>query len=145
MPSSATAPTPAVIELADVSDLHKHPAVKEMARDLFPAPPHMLALLIGPDGAPTPRFMTVANDRFREMTGESGPLLGSVARAVTARLCQMRAAFARTEATEAEAAELEARQALREMWRHGFPRCPLTKYAEKAGNLADRLADRATA
>ncbi|MFC8640099.1 hypothetical protein ACFUC2_04985 [[Kitasatospora] papulosa] len=139
---SATAP--AVFELTDVSDLHTHPTVHEMARDLFPAPPHMLAKLFGPDGSPTPRFMHLANDRFREINGESGPLLGSVARAVTARLNEMRATFAQTEVTEAEAAELEAGQALRDMFRHGFPRCPLTRYAETAGDHADRLAAGAT-
>ncbi|MGW0757103.1 hypothetical protein ACWD1Y_11545 [Streptomyces sp. NPDC002814] len=134
---SSTAP--AVIELAD-TDLHKHPAVKEMARDLFAAPPAMVATLMHPDGSPTNRFMGLANDRFHERTGESGPFLGSVARAVAARLEEMRAVFARNAVTEEEAADLEARQAIRDMWRHGFPRCPLTKYAEKAGSLADRLA-----
>ncbi|MGC0418372.1 hypothetical protein [Embleya sp. AB8] len=44
------------------------------------------------------------------------------------------------DATEAVAAEYEARQAIRDMWEFGFPRCPLTRYAESAGRLADRLA-----
>jgi hypothetical protein len=135
--SSTTAP--AVIELTD-TDLHKHPVIKEMARDLFAATPQMLAVLIRPDGSPTARFMGLANDRFHERTGESGRFLGSVARAVAARLEEMRAVWARDSVTEAEAADLEARQAIRDMWRHGSPRCPLTKYADKAGNLADRLA-----
>ncbi|MGA5411502.1 hypothetical protein ACPCSC_30145 [Streptomyces lavendulocolor] len=144
MSSTATATAPAVIELTDVSDLHKHPAVKEMARDLFRATPPMLATLIGADGSPTTQFRHLANDRFREVTGESGPFLGSVAYAVIARLDEMRAVFARTEVTEAEAADLEARQAIRDMWVYGSPRCPLTKYAEKAGDHADRLAAGAT-
>ncbi|MFJ8676832.1 hypothetical protein [Streptomyces sp. NPDC093589] len=50
--------------------------------------------------------------------GEHAPFIGSVA----------------------HAAELEARQAIRDMWRHGSPRCPLTRYAEASGRLADRLA-----
>lgn len=142
---SSTATAPAVIELTDVTDLHKHPAVKEMASDLFRASPPMLATLTSADGTPTTQFMHLANDRFREITGESGPFLGSVARAVLARLDEMRAVFAQTEVTEAEAADLEARQAIRDMWAYGSPRCPLTKYAEKAGDHADRLAAGATA
>jgi hypothetical protein len=39
--------------------------------------------------------------------------------------------------SEAHAAELEARQAIRDMWNYGFPRCPLTQYAEAAGRAAD--------
>ncbi|MFC4512155.1 hypothetical protein [Streptomyces ehimensis] len=42
--------------------------------------------------------------------------------------------------SEAVAAELEARAAIRDMWMHGFPRCALTRYAEAAGRLADDLA-----
>ncbi|MFF4408551.1 hypothetical protein ACFY1P_21695 [Streptomyces sp. NPDC001407] len=42
--------------------------------------------------------------------------------------------------SEAVAAELEARAALRDMWQYGFPRCALTRYAEAAGRLADSLA-----
>ncbi|MGW0562864.1 hypothetical protein ACWDZ4_20150 [Streptomyces sp. NPDC003016] len=145
MSSTATVAAPAVIELTDTSDLHKHPAVKEMARDLFRASPQMLVTLTALDGSPTARFMHLANDRFREISGESsGPFLGSVARAVTTRLDEMRAVFARTEVTEAEAADLEARQAIRDMWTYGSPRCTLTKYAEKAGDHADRLAAGAT-
>ncbi|MFD4933485.1 hypothetical protein [Streptomyces virginiae] len=45
------------------------------------------------------------------------------------------------EVSETRAADLEARQAIRDFWRHGFPRCLLTRYADVAGNLADRLAD----
>ncbi|MDH6705435.1 hypothetical protein P3T27_002145 [Kitasatospora sp. MAA19] len=41
---------------------------------------------------------------------------------------------------EAFAAEHEARQAIRDMWHHGFPRCPITRYAEAAGRLADEMA-----
>ncbi|MGW1989617.1 hypothetical protein [Embleya sp. NPDC001921] len=43
--------------------------------------------------------------------------------------------------TEAVAAEYEARQAFMDMWEYGFPRCPLTRYSESAGRLADRLAE----
>ncbi|MFD9248316.1 hypothetical protein [Streptomyces bottropensis] len=136
--SSTTAP--AVIELTDTG-LNTHPAVREMTRDLFAATPEMLATLTHPDGSPTSRFMSLANLRFWVLTGESaGPFLGSVARAVLARLEEMRAVWAQDAVTEAEAADLEARQAIRDMWRHGSPRCLLTKYADKAGNLADRLA-----
>ncbi|MGW3232502.1 hypothetical protein [Kitasatospora sp. NPDC001095] len=41
---------------------------------------------------------------------------------------------------EAFAAEHEARQAIRDMWKYGFPRCPLTRYAESVGKLADEMA-----
>lgn len=139
--SSTATPAPAVIELTDTSHLREHPAVKEMARDLFRASPHMLATLIGSDGSPTTRFMHLANDRFRESGSASGPLLGSVARAVTARLHEMRAVVVRPEATEAEAADLEARQAIREMGSYGhYGPCALTKYANTSGALADGLA-----
>ncbi|MFJ7907469.1 hypothetical protein [Kitasatospora sp. NPDC096204] len=40
---------------------------------------------------------------------------------------------------EAMAANYEARQAFIDMWNHGFPRCPLTKYTEAAFRLADEL------
>lgn len=49
------------------------------------------------------------------------------------------ASFLGLPVTEERAAELEARQALRDMWAHGSPRCPLTRYAETAGTLADAL------
>ncbi|MFK0154176.1 hypothetical protein ACIQVK_19145 [Streptomyces sp. NPDC090493] len=78
--------TPAVI------DLHTHPAVDEMARDLLKATPAMLTTLIRPDGSPSGRFMGLANERFRERAGTSGgPLLGCVGRAVITRLAELRA------------------------------------------------------
>ncbi|MGC4950978.1 hypothetical protein ACLQ2N_32905 [Streptomyces sp. DT224] len=120
-----------------VTALTAHPAVTEMAQDLLTAPPVMLGLLLTDSGTPTTRFMALANERFTERTGETAPFLGSVARAVQARLTELRAEQERRQ--EAEAAELEARQALRDMWRHGSPRCPLTRYATASGALADRL------
>ncbi|MCT9105320.1 hypothetical protein [Streptomyces mirabilis] len=83
--------TPAVIEMT-ATDLHTHPAVDEMARDLLKATPAMLATLIRPDDSPSVWFMGQANERFRERAGTSGgPFLGSVARAVITRLAELRA------------------------------------------------------
>ncbi|MFJ5142975.1 hypothetical protein [Streptomyces sp. NPDC088707] len=140
-----TAAAPAVIELADTTDLLSHPVVSEMALDLLAVRPHALAQLTYPDGSPTSQFMALTNSRFRERTGQSGPFLGSIARAVHARLTEMQPVFARTAVTEAEAAELEAKQAIRDMWNHGYPRCPLTRYADVSGGLADDLTAREAA
>ncbi|MCX4685503.1 hypothetical protein OG401_14465 [Kitasatospora purpeofusca] len=41
---------------------------------------------------------------------------------------------------EAVAAHYEAMQAFIEMWQHGFPRCPLTRYVDAAFRVADSLA-----
>ncbi|WP_405776115.1 hypothetical protein [Streptomyces sp. NBC_01538] len=83
--------TPAVIEMT-ATDLHTHPAVDEMARDLLKATPAMLATLIRPDDSPSVWFMGLANERFRERAGTSGgPFPGSVARAVITRLAELRA------------------------------------------------------
>lgn len=130
------------------SDLHGHPVIEEMARDLLGATPDMMATLVHETGEPTFRLICLANDRFAERTdGKHGRKLGTVAHAVLARIAELRveahtrllAALPDT-VTETYAAELEARQAVREMWRHGFPRCPLTRYAEAAGRAADAIA-----
>lgn len=134
MSSSAA---PAVIAQPDAG-LRAHPVIDEMARDLLNATPATLATLVSNAGAPTALFMKLAIDRFRERTGWNGLVLGSVARAVLARLAELRAAQERER--EVLAAELEARQAIRDMWRHGYPRSPLTKYADTSGALADWLA-----
>ncbi|MFE4514784.1 hypothetical protein ACFRMQ_11420 [Kitasatospora sp. NPDC056783] len=41
---------------------------------------------------------------------------------------------------EAVAADYEAVQAFIDMWQHGFPHCPLTRYKEAAFRLADSLS-----
>ncbi|AWI32638.1 hypothetical protein [Streptomyces tirandamycinicus] len=131
-----------------VRELADHPVIEEMARDLLRATPDMLAVLTTDGHSPTTQLMALANDRYAERTGGHGRHLGSVARAVLARLGTLRAEVLSDQlaalpdtVTEARAAELEARQAIRDMWAYGFPRCPLTKYAEVSGELADRLAE----
>jgi predicted ester cyclase len=140
---SLTALSPSHSE--SVRELADHPAIEEMARDLLTAPPEMLAVLIV-DGHPTSRFMGMANDRFTERTGEHGRFLGSVSRAVVDRMEKLRAAALPAQlaalpsaVTEARAAELEARQAIRDMFAYGFSHCPITRYAEAAGRVADRF------
>ncbi|MFC8538058.1 hypothetical protein ACFUJY_29660 [Streptomyces sp. NPDC057249] len=109
MPVAALSPT---FDNA-VRILTAHPVITEMAQDLLTAPPAMLTMLLTDNGTPTNRFMALANEQFTERTGETPPFLGAVARAVTARLTELRAEQERRQ--EAEAAELEARQALRDM------------------------------
>ncbi|MEU0857476.1 hypothetical protein ABZ352_18835 [Streptomyces griseofuscus] len=141
MPATVFAPSFA----QSVRDLSDHPVIEEMARDLLGAAPEVMTTLTHEDGTPTFRLMSLANDRFADNTGgDHGRQLGTVAHAVLARLAELRAeAHARLLAalpnavTEARAAELEARQAIRDMWAYGFPRCPLTRYADAAGRAAD--------
>ncbi|MEU6632899.1 hypothetical protein ABZ905_32135 [Streptomyces parvus] len=129
-----------------VDALADHPVINEMATELLAAPAHMLRLLIRDNGTPTARFMELASNRFFELTGEHGRHLGTVAHAVATRLRALLAELTTTlraslpdEVSEARAADLEAEQAIRDMWAHGYPRCPLTKYAEAAGRAADRF------
>ncbi|MEU1221312.1 hypothetical protein [Streptomyces microflavus] len=129
-----------------VEALADHPVIHEMAIELLAAPAPMLRLLIRDNGIPTARFMELASDRFFEQTGERGRHLGTVARAVAVRfralLGELTTALRASlpdEVSEARAADLEAEQAIRDMWEHGSPRCPLTKYAEAAGRAADRF------
>lgn len=144
MPATVISPT---FDQA-IRDLSGYPVIEEMARDLLGATPDMLATLTTEDGRPTFRLTSLTNDRFAQRTdGGHGPFIDTVAHAVLARLAELRAdAMSRllaalpTTVTEALAAELEARQALRDIWHHGFPGCPLTRYAEAAGRLADRLS-----
>ncbi|MGW7090015.1 hypothetical protein ACWGH2_41900 [Streptomyces sp. NPDC054871] len=75
-PATFTTTSPALID---------HPAIKDMAVDMFTMTPDMLATLTHDDGTPTTRFMDMANDRFAEATGETAPRLGDVAKAVLAR------------------------------------------------------------
>ncbi|MFB8025936.1 MULTISPECIES: hypothetical protein [unclassified Streptomyces] len=130
-----------------VADLADHPVINEMATELLAAPEHMIRLLIRGNGTPTGRFMELASDRFYERTGERGRFIGTVANAVTARfrtlLDELTAALLAglpNEVSEARAAELEARQAFRDVWAYGFPHCPLTKYYDAAGRAADELS-----
>ncbi|MFD7764132.1 hypothetical protein [Streptomyces microflavus] len=147
MPLTALSPTfdQSVTALAD------HPVINDMATELLAAPDHMRRLLIRDNGIPTSRFMELADDRFFEQTGEHGRALGTVAEAVILRFralleeltTALRASLPDT-VSEARAADLEAEQAIRDMWVYGSSRCPLTKYAEAAGRTADRLAAGAT-
>ncbi|MER7761545.1 hypothetical protein [Streptomyces sp. NPDC097619] len=131
-----------------VNDLTGHPVIEEIARDLMGANPDMMATLTNSAGYPSYRLMSLAYDRFTERTGSGhGQLDTRVAQAVLDRLAELRAAAMRSlldalpsAVTEARAAELEARQALRDMWRHGSRACPLTRYARTAGRLSDRLS-----
>ncbi|MER5482582.1 hypothetical protein ABT024_05110 [Streptomyces sp. NPDC002812] len=130
-----------------VRDLADHPVVNDMAAELLTAPADSVAELLNADGLPNVVFIDLANAEFdRQTTGRSGGYLGSVAHAVLRRrttlLAEMTAALLAPsphEVSEAHAADLEARQAIRDFWNHGFPRCPLTRYADVAGDLADRL------
>ncbi|NML55102.1 hypothetical protein HHL19_35765 [Streptomyces sp. R302] len=68
-----------------------HPAIEEMARDLLDATPQQLACLAHPDGSPTTFLMLTARDRFAERTtNEHGQHMGTIARAVLARLDALR-------------------------------------------------------
>ncbi|MFD4904959.1 hypothetical protein [Kitasatospora purpeofusca] len=52
----------------------------------------------------------------------------------------MKRAFGTEQNIEAAAANYEYVAAFREMWEYGFPRCPLTRYTDAAGRLADELS-----
>lgn len=141
MPSTVSAPPTA----PPGRDLSGHPAVEEMARELLGAAPNVMAALTHEDGTPTSRLMYLVDGRFADGTGGTHrQQFLTVAHAVLARLDELRAdvhirllAALPDAVTESRAAELEARQAIREMWAYGFSRCPLTRYAEAAGRAAD--------
>ncbi|RSS87003.1 hypothetical protein EF903_17990 [Streptomyces sp. WAC05292] len=135
-----------------VRDLADHPVINTLAAELLAAPPEVIGDITTADGRPTYDFISAANAEFNQRTGEHGRFIGTVANAILARRTALldqaqaeeRALLAAAlpdEVSEARAADLEARMAIKDMWAHGFPRCPLTKYATSAGNLADRLAD----
>ncbi|MEV0487297.1 hypothetical protein AB0I69_42695 [Streptomyces sp. NPDC050508] len=87
---SVTAFSPAFDQ--SVTALADHPVITEMATDLLGATPGQLSTLVSANGDPNNRFMALANDRFTERTGDHAPFLGTVARAVVARLAELRAA-----------------------------------------------------
>ncbi|WP_433860225.1 hypothetical protein [Streptomyces kronopolitis] len=74
-----------------VTALADHPVITEMATDLLGATPEQLSTLLSASGAPNNRFMALANERFAERTGSHAQYLGTVARAVAARLAESRA------------------------------------------------------
>ncbi|WP_330335652.1 hypothetical protein OHS33_39125 (plasmid) [Streptomyces sp. NBC_00536] len=130
-----------------IRDLADHPVINTMAAELLAAPSDVLADLTNADGGPTSVFSEAASAEFFRQTGQHGRFLGTVAHAVLRRLNTLLAeinailiAALPDEASEAWAAELEARQAVKDFWKYGSPRCALTRYAESAGKLADRLA-----
>ncbi|KIF05166.1 hypothetical protein PL81_14645 [Streptomyces sp. RSD-27] len=131
-----------------IRDLADHPVINAMAAELLGAPADVFAALVNSEGGPNHAFTLSANAEFTQRTGEHGRFLGTVPHAVLNRRAALRAeenallaAALPDEVSEARAADLEARQAIKDFWKYGFPRCPLTRYAESAGNLADRLAD----
>ncbi|MFB6505553.1 hypothetical protein ACFC07_22320 [Streptomyces sp. NPDC056099] len=83
-----------------VTALADHPVITEMATDLLAATPDQLATLMSATGDPNTRFIALANDRFAERTGDHAPFLGTVARAVAARLAELRAAEDHTSRTQ---------------------------------------------
>ncbi|MFD0352954.1 hypothetical protein ACFVHW_04280 [Streptomyces sp. NPDC127110] len=134
-----------------VHHLTGHPVVAAMAAELLAAPADTGADFTNAQGGPTSAFAVAANAEFAKRSGTGGRFHGAVAHAVLARRAvlldkaqaeerMLLAGALPEEVSEERAAHLEARMAIKDMWVHGFPRCPLTKYADTAGRLADRLA-----